>query len=178
MRPTVLLSVGDALNIWDGAESVVQAPESSGQVNFSAKTARKSAIPSIGSRRRSVPKRGGVRANRTHRLDRHVGQQPGEGPPAGRARRPGPHAHGQGHDHRRDQRGVERRGSNRIILAQVVTDTGLDTKHVEFSNTDERAVANIADCVAKWRSAGGVAIKSCRTDAAAATRIFRGGHGV
>ena len=33
----------------------------------------------------------------------------------------------------------------------VIIDSGLDTTHVEFSNRDERVVANIADCVEGWR---------------------------
>ena len=38
-----------------------------------------------------------------------------------------------------------------ITVSIVVVDSGLDTQHVEFSNTDERVVANIADCVEGWR---------------------------
>jgi len=49
-------------------------------------------------------------------------------------------------DHRGGQGAFSGKGSSIVII-----DTGLDTTHQEFSNTDERVVANIADCVAGWR---------------------------
>ena len=49
-------------------------------------------------------------------------------------------------DHRGGQGALSGKGASIVII-----DTGLDTTHVEFSNTDERVVANIADCVEGWR---------------------------
>ena len=49
-------------------------------------------------------------------------------------------------DHRGGQGALSGKGASIVII-----DTGLDTTHQEFSNTDERVVANIADCVAGWR---------------------------